>query len=51
MIFLRMGYIGGTIIIIFGIYLLGLVRIPFLEREHKIAVKRKFRSAYAASFA
>ncbi|MBI2130263.1 sulfite exporter TauE/SafE family protein [Candidatus Woesearchaeota archaeon] len=46
-----LGYIGGTIIIVFGIYLLGLVRIPFLEREHKIAVKRKFRSAYAASFA
>lgn len=46
-----LGYAGGTIIIVFGIYLLGLIRIPFLEREHKIAVKRKFKSAYAASFA
>ena len=46
-----LGYLGGAIIIIFGIYLLGLIKIPFLEREHKIAVKRKFKSSYVASFA
>ena len=45
-----LGYLGGTIIIFFGIYLLGLVKIPFLEKEHKLRVKRKFRYSYATSF-
>ncbi len=45
-----LGRIGGTIIILFGIYLLGLLKIPFLEREHKLLVKRKFKSSYATSF-
>ena len=45
-----LGYIGGTIIIFFGIYLLGLVRVPFLEQEHKLKVKRKFRYSYITSF-
>jgi len=45
-----LGYAGGTVIIIFGIYLLGLIKIPFLEREHKLKVKRKFRYSYATSF-
>ena len=45
-----LGYIGGTIIIFFGIYLLGLVKIPFLEKEHKLRVKRKFRYYYMTSF-
>ncbi len=50
--------IGGIMIIFFGLYLVGLIKIPFLEREHKIKVKfsaedgsasdRKFR--YATSF-
>jgi cytochrome c-type biogenesis protein len=42
--------IGGAIIIVFGIYLLGLIKIPFLEQEHKFHVKRKFNSAYATAF-
>ena len=42
--------IGGIIIILFGIYLLGLIKIPFLEREHKIAVKKKFSITYVTSF-
>lgn len=45
-----LGYLGGTIIIFFGIYLLGLIKIPFLEQEHKLRVKRKFRYSYATSF-
>lgn len=45
-----LGYIGGTIIIFFGIYLLGLIKAPFLEQEHKLRVKRKFRYSYATSF-
>lgn len=45
-----LGYIGGTIIIFFGIYLLGLIRVPFLEQEHKLRVKRKFSYSYITSF-
>ncbi len=45
-----LGYLGGIIIIFFGIYLLGLLKIPFLEREHKFKVKRKFSFAYLTSF-
>lgn len=44
-----LGRIGGTLIIIFGLYLLTLIRIPFLEREHKFRVKQ-FRSKYLTSF-
>ena len=42
--------IGGVIIIIFGVYLVGLIRIPFLERDHKFRVKKKFSSRYLTSF-
>lgn len=45
-----LGYIGGTIIIFFGLYLLGLIHIGFLERDHKFAVKRKFKYTYSTSF-
>ncbi len=44
-----LGRVGGIIIILFGIYLLGLLKIPFLEREHKLRVK-SFGSAYLTSF-
>ena len=44
-----LGRIGGTIIIAFGIYLLWLITIPFLERKHEIRAK-KFRSVYITSF-
>lgn len=42
--------VGGALIIFFGLYLIGLIRIPFLEREHKFAVKTKFSSRYITSF-
>ena len=45
-----LGYIGGVIIIFFGLYLLGLIKIGFLEREHKLRVKRRFKYSYATSF-
>ena len=41
--------IGGVIIIFFGLYLVGLVKIKFLERDYKINVKRKFSSRYVTS--
>ncbi len=40
---------GGVLIIFFGLYLMGLLKIPFLEREHKIHVKVKFKSRYLTS--
>ena len=45
-----LGRIGGTVIIFFGLFLLGFIQPAFLVREHKIAVKRKFRSSYLTSF-
>jgi len=45
-----LGYVGGALIIAFGIYLLGLIKIPFLEQEHKFKVKRKFKYSYMTSF-
>ena len=42
--------IGGVIIILFALYILGLIKISFLEREHKIAVKKKFSVTYVTSF-
>ena len=42
--------IGGAIIIIFGLYLLGLLKIPFLEKSHTIRVISGKRSRYATSF-
>jgi cytochrome c-type biogenesis protein len=41
--------IGGLIIIGFGIYLTGLIKLSFLEREYRLAPKYKFSSQYATS--
>jgi len=41
--------IGGVIIILFGLYLTKLIKIPFLEREYKFAVRFKFKSRYLTS--
>jgi cytochrome c-type biogenesis protein len=41
--------IGGIIIIFFGLYLIKLIKIPWLERDHKIVVKKKFKSRYVTS--
>lgn len=42
--------IGGAIIILFGLYLVGLLKIGFLNRDHSIHVKRKFGITYITSF-
>ena len=42
--------IGGVIIIFFGLYLMGLIKPKFLEQEHKLKVKKKFKSSYITSF-
>lgn len=44
-----LGRIGGVIIIIFGLVLMKVLKLPFLEREHKFKVK-KFRVSYVTSF-
>jgi len=42
--------VGGVIIIFFGLYLTGLIRIKYLERDHKVLVKKKFSSRHATAF-
>lgn len=41
--------IGGTLVIFFGLYLMGFFRIPFLEFDHKFRVGIQFRSRYLTS--
>lgn len=45
-----LGRIGGTLIILFGLYMLDLISFEFLQREHRFKVKHKFRSRYITSF-
>jgi cytochrome c-type biogenesis protein len=40
--------VGGTLIIIFGLFLIGVLKIPWLEAEHRVHVKRK--AGYVTSF-
>ena len=42
--------VGGLIIIFFGLFLLKLIHIPFLERDYKVRVTKKFNSKYITSF-
>lgn len=42
--------IGGMIIVFFGIYLTGMIKIPFLEKEYQFLVKFKLKSRYLSSF-
>jgi cytochrome c-type biogenesis protein len=42
--------VGGVVIIIFGLYLLGLLKLKFLDKEHKLHVKKRFKSSYLTSF-
>ncbi|HLC92421.1 MAG TPA: cytochrome c biogenesis protein CcdA [archaeon] len=44
-----LGYIGGAIIIFFGLFMLGLIKIDFLMGEHKLSVK-KTNFQYLSSF-
>lgn len=45
-----LGRIGGVIIILFGLFVLGLFTPAFLKRDHKIAVHHRFKSKYLTSF-
>ncbi len=45
-----LGRIGGLLIIAFGLYLLGLIKIKALEVERQVQVKKKFKSSYITSF-
>ena len=47
---LWLGRIGGTVIILFGLYLLGLINPKFLQKEYKFQVKKRFKSIYLTSF-
>ena len=44
-----LAWIGGTIVIFFGLYLMGFFRIRFFESDHKVAMKMKFKSRYLTS--
>lgn len=44
-----LGRIGGIIIIAFGLVLMKILKLPFLEKEHKFKIK-KFRISYITSF-
>ncbi len=45
-----LGRVGGVVVILFGLHIMGLIKISFLEREHKFRIKRKFGSVYLTSF-
>ena len=42
--------IGGVVIIFFGLYLVGLVKLNFLEKNHQVRVQKRFRSRFFTSF-
>ncbi len=41
--------VGGVLVIFFGLYLTGLIRLPFLEREYKMHTNRRWKSQYLTS--
>lgn len=45
-----LGRIGGVVIILFGLFLLGLFTPNFLRRDHKVQVKAQFKSYWLTSF-
>ncbi len=42
--------VGGAIVIFFGLYLMGLLKFSFFERQRHLAVHKKFSSRSATSF-
>jgi cytochrome c-type biogenesis protein len=42
--------VGGAIVIFFGLYLVGLIHIPWLDQEHKFNVGTKIKSRHVTSF-
>ena len=45
-----LGRIGGAVIILFGIYMLGLIRLDFLEGEHRMKPGQGAKRSYLFSF-
>jgi cytochrome c-type biogenesis protein len=45
-----MARIGGTIMIFFGLYIMGLMKLPFLERPHLFLIQKKFSSQKITAF-
>jgi cytochrome c-type biogenesis protein len=43
--------IGGSVLVIFGIHLIGIIKIPFLEREKRFQVKSKSASSFGSLLA
>jgi cytochrome c-type biogenesis protein len=43
--------IGGIVIIFFGLYLVGLIKLKFLEVNHQVRMTKKFNSRFLTSFA
>ena len=44
------GYLGGLVIVVLGLNLMGVVSIPFLERDRRIRFSRRFRYSNVTSF-
>jgi cytochrome c-type biogenesis protein len=44
-----LAWIGGAIVIFFGLYLMGFFRIPFMESDHKLSPAFNFKSRYLTS--
>lgn len=42
--------VGGVMIIFFGLYLVGLIKLSFLEKKYTLSVKTRFASRYVTSF-
>ena len=45
-----LGRVGGGIIILFGLFLVGLLKPKFLQRDHKVQVAGQFKSYWVTSF-
>jgi cytochrome c-type biogenesis protein len=45
-----LGRVGGVIIIFFGLYLVGLLKLSFLQQEHKLKINTAKHSRYVSSF-
>lgn len=45
-----LNYLGGAVIIFFGLFLMGLIKVDFLQRGHKPNVRGAERFRYAGSF-
>ncbi|MBI3413198.1 MAG: cytochrome C biogenesis protein [Candidatus Aenigmarchaeota archaeon] len=45
---LLLSRLGGVFVILLGLYLIGILKLPFLDREHRLRIKTRYR--YLTSF-